>query len=406
MDSTIERNSAGPLRRPPPKRPRPALKDLLHNVGVRSWAYQVLVVATVILLAAYLVGNAQDAMETRGIATGFGFLAEEAGFDIGETPIAFESTDSFLRAYGAAFLNTLKVSLLGILFATLLGLVLGIARLSSNLLVAKLSSAYVELFRNTPQLVQIIFWYTLITQLPAPKQAVSLFDLAFLTNRGLVMPWPESHPAHLWTVLALLAGLSAATLLLRWADARQRRTGRRVPLFWGNLAVIVVPPLLVWWLGGAPVDLEVPRLQGFNFVGGLALSPEFLALLLGLSLYIAAFIAEIVRSGIQSVGKGQLDAARAICLRPGDRYRRIILPQALRVMVPPAAAQYVSLVKNSSLGVAIGYPELFNVNNTIVTLSGHTIEAIAMMMAMYLSISFAIAAAMNLYNRAVQVKER
>ena len=406
MQSTIDQSHAGSARPLPPRRLRLAPKDLLHNVGFRSWAYQILVVASVIAIAVYLVSNAQEAMQKRGIATGFGFLFEEAGFDIGEAPIAFESSNSYLRAYGAAFLNTLKVSILSIAFATLFGLVLGIARLSSNLLVAKLSSAYVELFRNTPQLVQIIFWYTLITQLPPPKQAVSLFDWVFLTNRGLILPWPEADPVYLWTVLTLLAAILVALLVVRWADTRQRRSGRRVSVLWVNLALIVAAPLAVWVLGGAPRDFEVPRLQGFNFVGGLTLSPEFLALLLGLSLYIAAFIAEIVRSGIQSVGKGQIEAARAICLRPGDRYRRVILPQALRVMVPPAAAQYVSLVKNSSLGVAIGYPELFNVNNTIITLSGHTVEAIAMMMAMYLSISFTIAVLMNLYNRAVQIKER
>lgn len=393
-------------RRPPPKRRSLELREIWHSVGFRNWAYQAAVVGTVVGLAVYMIGNTQVALERRGISTGFGFLFEEAGFDIGEALIAFDSTDSFLRAYAAAVLNTLRVSLLGILFATILGVVLGIARLSSNVLIARLSSAYVEIFRNTPQLVQIIFWYTIITQLPAPKQALSLFDWAFLTNRGAILPWPAPHPAYLLSLLALMGAAVAAVLLVRWAERRRRATGRRIRVLWPNVALICGLPSLVWLLGGAPSELVVPRLQGFNFVGGLAMSPEFLALLLGLSLYIAAFIAEIVRSGIQSVGKGQIEASRAIGLRPSDTYRNVILPQALRVIVPPAAAQYVSLVKNSSLGVAIGYPELFNVNNTIVTLSGHTIEAIAMMMAIYLSISFAIAVIMNLYNRAVQIKER
>ena len=402
----LEQVAERPARRPPPKRPPITLKGIWHNPGFRSAAYQVLVVAAVIGVAIYMLGNAQDAMQKRGIATGFGFLFEEAGFDIGESPIAFESTDNFLRAYGAAVLNTLKVSIFSIVFATLLGVLLGIARLSSNALIAKLSSAYVELFRNTPQLVQIIFWYTLVTQLPSPKQALDLGEAAFLSNRGLVLPWPTDDPAYLWTLLALVAACAGAYLLLRWADALRRRTGRRLSVLWWNVALIVGLPLLAWLLGGAPSALSVPALRGFNFVGGAAVSPEFLALLLGLSLYIAAFIAEIVRSGIQSVSRGQIEAAEAISLTTSDRYRKIILPQALRVIVPPTAAQYVSLVKNSSLGVAIGYPELFNVNNTIVTLSGHTTEAIAMMMAIYLSISFTIAIVMNLYNRAVQIKER
>ncbi|WP_299625991.1 amino acid ABC transporter permease [Pelagibius sp.] len=402
----IEQISHAPRRQAPAKRPPLSLSGLWHSLAVRSWAYQIAVVAAVIGMAVYMVGNAQDAMERRGIATGFGFLGEEAGFDIGESLIAFNSENSFLRAYGVAVLNTLKVSVFSILFATLIGVVLGIARLSSNVLVAKLSAAYVEIFRNTPQLVQIIFWYTLITQLPAPKQAFSLFDAVFLTNRGLILPWPEADPVYLWTALALVCACGAAVLLLRWADRLRRRTGRRVRVVWWNLGLILAAPLLVWSLGGAPTAVSIPYLKGFNFTGGLAVSPEFLALLLGLSLYIAAFIAEIVRSGIQSVGKGQIEASRSICLRPSDTYRKVILPQALRVIVPPTAAQYVSLVKNSSLGVAIGYPELFNVNNTIVTLSGHTTEAIAMMMAIYLSISFSIAVVMNLYNRAVQIKER
>lgn len=392
--------------RPPPKRPPINLQGLWHNVGFRNFAYQLLVVGVIIGLAAYMVTNAQDAMQKRGISTGFGFLSEEAGFDIGEGLIAFESADTFLRAYGVAVLNTLKVSILGIIFATILGVLLGIARLSSNVLVTKISTAYVELFRNTPQLVQIIFWYTIIIKLPPPKQALSLSDWAFLSNRGLIVPWVATNPTYFWTMLAFVLACLSAVLIARWADASRRRTGRKIPVLWWNIVLIPGVPFLVWLFGGAPSELVLPKLQGFNFVGGVALSPEFLALLLGLSLYIAAFIAEIVRSGIQSVSRGQIEAAHAVCLSTGDSYRKVILPQALRVIVPPAAAQYVSLVKNSSLGVAIGYPELFNINNTIITLSGHTIEAIGMMMAIYLSISFTIAVIMNVYNRAVQIKER
>ena len=392
--------------RPPPKRPPINLQGLWHNVGFRNFAYQLLVVGTIIGLAVFMVTNVQDALSKRGISTGFGFLFEEAGFDIGEALTGFESTDTFLLAYGTAVLNTLKVSVLGVVFATALGVILGIARLSSNVLISKLSSTYVELFRNTPLLVQVIFWYTIITKMPHPKQAWSLSDWAFLSNRGLNVPWPAANPVYFWTALAFALACLSAILIVRWADARRRRTGHKIPVLWWNIVLILAAPFLVWWFGGAPSELVIPKFKGFNFVGGVSLSPEFLALLLGLSLYIAAFIAEIVRSGIQSVSRGQIEAAHAVCLSPGDTYRKVILPQALRVIIPPAAAQYVSLVKNSSLGVAIGYPELFNINNTIITLSGHTLEAIGMMMAIYLSISFTIAAIMNLYNRAVQIKER
>ena len=383
-----------------------SILGLWHSIAFRNLLYQVLVIGFVVAAAAYMFGNAQSAMEKRGIATGFGFLFEEAGFAIGEGVIAFDPADSYLRAYGVAILNTLKVSALSIVGATALGILLGIARLSSNWAIAKLASLYVELFRNTPQLLQIVFWYTLITRLPHPREAWSLFDLGFVSNRGLVLAWPTAHAAHAWMALALIVGGLAAIALTRWAEQRRRRSGQPTKVLWWNLLLVLGLPLLAWGLAGAPTETSVPALKGFNFVGGVALSPEFLALLLGLSLYIAAFIAEIVRSGIQSVGRGQIEAAEAISLRRIDLYRKVVLPQALRVMVPPAAAQYVSLTKNSSLGVAIGYPELFNVNNTIVTLSGNTIECIGIMMAVYLTIAFTIATVTNLYNRSVQIKER
>jgi general L-amino acid transport system permease protein len=393
-------------RRKPPKRPPLTAGALWHSVSFRGLLYQALVIVLVVGAAVYMVTNAQVAMEKRGIATGFGFLTEEAGFPIGESLIKFSPADTYLRAYGVAILNTLKVSVLSVIAATLIGTVLGIARLSSNVLLSRLSSIYIELFRNTPQLVQIIFWYTLVTRLPAPRQAWNPVDSIFLSNRGLVMPWPAADGVFLWVLLALLVGCVAAYLLTRWVDSYRRRSGRRLPTLWLAVAPIVGMPVLAWMVGGAPTTWSMPAFKGFNFAGGLTLSPEFLALLLGLSLYIAAFIAEIVRAGIQSVSRGQIEAARAIGLKTGETYRKVILPQALRVIVPPATAQYVSLTKNSSLGVAIGYPELFNVTNTVVTLSGNTIEAIAIMMAVYLTIAFSIAILMNWYNKLIQIKER
>ena len=393
-------------RRPPPERRQWNLSGIWHNVGFRNLVAQVVVVGAIIGTFIYMIDNAQSALEKRGISTGFDFLFEEAGFAIGETLISFDSSDTFIRAYGVAILNTLKVSVFGVAVATFLGVLIGISRLSTNTIISKLASGYVELFRNTPQLVQIIFWYVLIIQLPRPKQAFEILDMVFLSNRGLIIPWPVDNLVYTWTALSFVLACVGAWQLVKWADRRRRRTGHALHVLWWNIGLIICLPTIVWFVGGAPTDMSIPKLRGFNFEGGAAMSPEFLALLLGLSLYIAAFIAEIVRSGIQSVDRGQIEAATSVGLDKVDLYRKVVLPQALRVMVPPATAQYVSLVKNSSLGVAIGYPELFNVNNTITTISGNTIEAIGIMMAVYLSIAFTISGVMNVYNKAVQIKER
>ena len=391
--------------RPPPKRPPMTFDGLWHNVGFRSFRYQILVIVAVVGTAVYMIGNAQVAMEKRGISTGFGFLTEEASFAIGETLISYDSSDTNIRAYVVAVSNTFKVSVVSVIGATVLGVLIGIARLSSNFLIFKFASFYIQLFRNTPQLVQIIFWYTLVIRLPHPKQAWSIYDWVFISNRGLIMAWPADNVAYAWVGLAFIIALGSAYGVVRWADARRRRTGRAIRVLWWNVGLVIGLPLLTWFALGSPTEMELPVFKAFNFTGGISLSPEFLALLLGLSLYIAAFIAEIVRSGIQAVSRGQIEAARSVGLGRIDLYMKVILPQALRVIVPPATAQYVSLTKNSSLGVAIGYPELFNVNNTITTLSGNTIECIGIMMAIYLSISFTISVIMNLYNRAVQIKE-
>lgn len=404
--SQADPSRAKTRKRPPPKRPPLTLDGLWHNVGFRSVLYQALVIAAVVGGAIYMIGNAQVAMEKRGIATGFGFLTEEASFAIGESLIDYDSSDSYLHAYAVAVLNTLKVSVFSVIAATVLGTLIGIARLSSNFIIGRLSSFYIEIFRNTPQLVQIIFWYTLVIRLPHPRQAWNVADLGYFSNRGLIMAWPAANPVYDWMAVALIVACGGAYGVVRWADTRRRRTGRTARVLWWNAALIVGLPLLIWLAGGTPTEIDRPRLTGFNFTGGIALSPEFLALLLGLSLYIAAFIAEIVRSGVQSVSRGQIEAARSVGLNRVDLYIKVVLPQALRVIVPPATAQFVSLTKNSSLGVAIGYPELFNVNNTITTLSGNTIECIGIMMAVYLTIAFTIAVAMNLYNRAVQIRER
>jgi general L-amino acid transport system permease protein len=396
------RNGKSARRRPPE-----SVLGIWYSLGFRYWAWQILVIGVVVVSAIWLIGNAQDALGRLGVATGLGFLIQPAGFDIGEAPIAFSSSDNFLRAYAVGFLNTMKVSLIAIVLATLIGAAVGLARLSSNSLIRWLASAYVELFRNTPQLLQLIVWYTLITGLPGPRQAISFGDVLFVSNRGLVFPWPADVEAFGSMLAACLAACMMAALLCRFADNRYRRTGRDMPAL-RRTAFALIPLVLLaaWLLAGAPTSISMPELRGFNFRGGMTVSPEFLAMLLGLSLYIGAFIAEIVRAGIHAVPRGQLESARAIGLRPWHRYSRIVLPQALRVMIPPATAQYVSLIKNSSLGVAIGYPELFNINNSIITLTGRAVEAIGIMMTIYLSISLGVALIMNLYNRHAQIVER
>lgn len=395
-----------PERRAPPPRPPVKLRDLWHSASFRAIALQVLVIVLIIGAGAFMIDNAMVALAKMGISTGFGFLTREAGFPIGEGLIPFKSEDTYVLAYVVAILNTLKVAVIAIVLATLIGMLVGLARLSDNWIMVRLAGGYVELFRNTPQLVQIVFWYTLVTLLPHPRQAWNPVGNVFLSKRGLVLPWPEAHPAWWWMFGALAGALVLAVWLGRRA-ARQRRMGARVRISGPWLASLVVgAPVAAWWIVGAPTAISIPAMSTFNIRGGATLSPEFIALLLGLSLYVAAFIAEIVRAGIQSVPRGQIEAARAIGLNRMQLYRKVVLPQALRVMVPPAAAQYVSTIKNSSLGIAIGYPELFNVSNTIITISGNTIEAIVIMMAVYLTISFAIAALMNWYNHAMRIRER
>jgi general L-amino acid transport system permease protein len=386
---------------------RPAPKHVLAFGGsTRGLIYQAALVSAAIAAFAYMAMNAQEALQNRGVTTGFAFLSREAGFPIGEGLLPYQPADSYLHAFAAAIVNTLTVSTASIVGATLLGLLLGFGRLSSNWFLSRFCALYIEVFRNTPQLVQLSFWYLLMTQAPGPRQAWSLGDAVFFSNRGLIFSVPILDMAMLGVMAALLAGSVVAFVLLRSRRAAKERTGGTQVSRWPLLALVALPPLVAWAILQPAARWSMPKLTGFNFEGGAALTPEFLVLFLGLSLYIAAFIAEIVRSGVQSVGRGQVEAAKSIGMRSGQIRRKIILPQALRVMIPPAASQYISLTKNSSLGVAIGYPELFNITNTAITLSGQTIECMALMAATYLLISLSIGWLMNAANAAVQVKER
>ena len=371
----------------------------------RAILYQIAVVAGVVLLAAYLIANTLANLETRNIATGFGFLDREAGFGISEAIIPYSPADSYLRALFAGLLNTLLMSVVGIVLATLLGIAAGIARLSRNWLVAQLAALYVESLRNIPVLLQLFFWYSLITEgLPLPRQALQPLPGVFVTNRGLFMPLPLWHPGFTLVLAAFALAVAATVALTLWGRRRQERTGKLLPTFRIGLALIVGLPALAYLAVGAPSALEVPVLRGFNFHGGARLTPEFTALLVGLVAYTGTFIAEIVRGGILAIPRGQTEAGLALGLRRGLVLRLIILPQAMRVIVPPLTSQYLNLTKNSSLAVAVGYPDLVSVANTAINQTGQAVEGIAIIMAVYLTISLAISGVMNWHNRRIALK--
>ena len=380
---------------------------MFSSERVRGVLYQALLLAAVVGVGWFLVANTLHNLSTRQIQVGFGFLSREAGFEIAESHVTYDPSNTYGRALWVGLLNTLWVSAFGIVAATILGTLIGVARLSSNWLVARLASAYVEFMRNIPLLLQLFVWYGLVTELlPPVREAIVFGDLAFLSQRGLRYAWPQPSPA--WSAAGW--GLAAAfALALAWghlARRRQRATGAQWPVFWPSLALLVALPVVAWWAGGAPTALDVPQLGGFDFQGGRSLSPEFIALLVGLSTYTAAFIAEVVRGGILSVPHGQAEAAMALSLKPVQRLRRVTMPQALRVIIPPLTSQYLNLTKNSSLAVAIGYPDLVAVANTTMNQTGQAIEAIAILMAVYLTISLAISLFMNWYATRVRLVER
>ena len=387
--------------------PRPARPPFWRNPAVRGVFYQLLFIAVVVAVGGFLVRNTLVNLGRQNIATGFGFLHREASFAIGESLIAYAPSDTYARAFLVGLINTLYVAVLGIVLATVLGTVIGIARLSRNWLVAKLTLVYVETFRNIPLALQLLFWWTFLREgAPAPRQAWRPLPGVFVSDRGLEFPLPQSNPAHLWIFLAFVVGLAGAVAVSGWARRRQMATGVQFPSGWVGLALIVGLPLLVFLTAGTPLAFDWPALKGFNFAGGGSVSPEFAALLFGLTIYTASFIAEIVRAGILSVSWGQSEAASALGLRPGLTMRLVVLPQALRVIIPPITSQYLNLTKKSSLAVIIGYPDLVSIANTTMNQTGQAVEGIALIMAVYLAISLTIALSMNLYNRAVALVER
>ena len=384
----------------------PLNASALGNPRVRALIAQVALVGGVLFVGWYFVSNTIQNLDERKIASGFGFLAREAGFEIGETGfLSYSAADTYLRALGIGLANTARVAVLGIVLATLLGTLIGLARLSGNWLVARLAALYVEAIRNVPLLVQLFFWYSIISEhLPGPREALNPVTGVFFSNRGLAFPLPTAHPAHLWMLAAFGAGLALAWGVARRAARRQRLTGEQFPALAAGCGIALGLPLLVFVVAGAPRGLEVPALRGFNLTGGAVLSPEFATLLAGLVVYTAAFIAEIVRAGVLAVDRGQIEAANALGLSRTQAMRLVILPQALRVIVPPMTSQYLNLTKNSSLAVAIGYPDLVSIANTTMNQTGQAIEGIAVIMLVYLTISLSISAFMNHYNRRVALQ--
>jgi len=385
---------------------RPRLR---FSRGFGNLALQAALIVIVVGLAFAAAHNAAQNLARANIAHGFGFWNNTAGFDISQTLIAYSSsTSTFGRAFWVGLLNTLLVASIGCVIATVLGFIVGIARLSRNWLVSRLAGGYVELIRNIPLLLQILFLYNVVLKsLPEMRGSVALPFGGILNNRGLFLPRPIFAPDFDAVVIALAIGLVVAIGLYLWARWYQERTGEQIRILWMMLTAIFGLPLLVFIVAGRPLSFGIPDMGRFNVRGGLEILPEFAALLLALSVYTAAFIAEVVRAGVLAVSAGQTEAAQALGLRSGMTLRLVVVPQAMRVIVPPLASQYLNLIKNSSLAVAIGYPDLFQVfAGTVLNITGQAVEVIAITMAVYLSISLVTSLLMNLYGRTTAIVER
>ena len=379
-----------------------------NDPKVRMVVFQAIAMVVVFWFGWTLFHNTLNNMESRGISTGFGFLDQTSGFGIIMSLIPYDSTMTYGRTFFVGLLNTLLVSSMGVVAATIIGFVVGVARLSSNWLVAKLALIYIETIRNIPLLLQIFFWYFAVLQsLPSPRQSIDVADMFFLSNRGLYFPTASAEPGFGWVMAALIAGVAAAVFVHRWAKKRQLRTGQLFPALRVGTLLILALPLLMFMLVGRPLVWEMPSMTGFNFTGGASILPELAALWIALSLYTASFIAEIVRSGILAVDRGQTEAASALGLKSSFTLRLVIIPQAMRVIIPPLTSQYLNLVKNSSLATAIAYPDLVSVfMGTTLNQTGQAVEVVAITMAVYLTISLIISGLMNIYNRAVALQER
>lgn len=382
--------------------------NLFYNPTFRSVIFQILAVVALLFFVYTIVNNALTNLDARGIATGFGFLSEEAGFGIGLTLVEYDETFSYGRTFIVGLLNTALVSVLGIILATAIGFSVGIARLSNNWLVSRFAAIYIEIFRNIPLLLQIFFWYFAVLQaLPSARQSMSLGEAIFLNVRGLYFPAPVFEQGSAFVVAAFIAGIIATLFISIWAKNKQKLTGQQTPLLRIAFGLCIVVPMVIFFVMGQPITAEYPELKGFNFRGGISIIPELAALMLALSIYTASFIAEIVRSGINAVSHGQTEAAMSLGLPRSRTLKLVVIPQALRIIIPPLTSQYLNLTKNSSLAMAIGYPDLVSVfAGTTLNQTGQAIEIIAMTMGVYLTLSILTSALMNIYNRKVALVER
>ncbi|ESZ78388.1 amino acid ABC transporter permease [Mesorhizobium sp. L103C105A0] len=389
--------------------PAPSRRRLsLHDTKVRGIFYQLLLGGCLLALALGIGMQTASNMRVRGIPLSFDFWNESAGFDINQTLIPYDALSSYGQAFWVGVVNTLYVSLLAILFATLLGFVIGVARLSPNWIVSKVAAAYVELVRNVPLLLQLLFWYNAVLKpLPSPKASIAIPGGIYLNNRGLIVPEIHLHPGAGLVGLAFVAAISCCVAFWFRARSIQRRTGRQLPVLLVSLATLIGLPLVLFLAAGEPVSFVAPQLRGFNFQGGHQLYPEFAALLIGLSVYTGSYIAEIVRGGIQAVPKGQTEAAHALGLAPGKTLRLVVVPQALRIIIPPLTSQYLNLIKNSSLAVFIGYPDLVQIfAGTVLNQTGAAVQVMAITLSVYLVISLATSLVMNACNQHFAIVER
>jgi general L-amino acid transport system permease protein len=392
-----------------PTASRPARAAFYNDPKVRSFAYQFVLCAVILLLIYGATTNAIDHLQRAHIASGFGFWNTTAGFDISQTLIDYSAQGStYGRAFWVGLLNTLLVAGLGIVFATILGFIIGISRLSKNWLLAKVAGGYVETIRNIPLLLQLLFWYNAVLKgLPDLRDSINLGNAVYLNNRGLFLPMPLPQQGFGWVEIAFAAGIFASIAFYIWARKRQERTGQLAPVVSVTLALVIGLPLVVLMLAGVPIHFESPQGGRFNISGGVEILPEFAALLFGLSIYTAAFIAEVVRAGILAVSHGQVEAAYSLGLKPRPTLRLIVVPQAMRVIIPPLTSQYLNLTKNSTLAVAIGYPDLVQVfTGTVLNQTGQAVEVVAITMLVYLTISLGTSFLMNIYNRRMALVER
>lgn len=388
---------------------KPGKASLLYDPKIRGYAYQFLLLAVVGFLIWSAASNAIENLRAQKIASGFGFWHNASGFDVNQKLIPYDaSTGTYGRAFWVGLLNTLLVASIGIVLSTFLGFFVGVARLSSNWIVSKIAMIYVEVIRNVPLLLQLFFWYNAVLKpLPNPRQSIVLPAGFLLNNRGLYVPDPQLGPGGSLIIWALLIGVVATLVFRSWARKQQAATGKQYPIGLVALGLIIVLPMLVYFVTGRPVTFIYPELAGFNLRGGIQIFPEFVALLIGLTTYTAGFIAEVVRAGILAVSKGQTEASHALGLRPGPTLKLVVIPQAMRVIIPPLTSNYLNLTKNSSLAVAIGYPDLVQVfTGTVLNQTGQAVEVVAITMAVYLTISLVTSLFMNIYNKRMALVER